>query len=186
MYAQGMNGISALTHDITKKRVLSLIITKGSARNSKIDLIHNLILAGPLFLLAADEWIPSFELPRMVRSKTVEVKQTLAHLYTVRASTCYRLLDTLSAIPAKGQPMLVLDILHTFFDSHMRLPSRLQVLRQCCNHLKRIARERPVMIMNQAMPEPEYEHFLPLLQSIALKTLYLEYGYEPIPQPTLF
>ena len=181
----GMNELIALTRDITEKRGISLIITKDNARQSKTDLIGNLILRGPLFILSADEWLPGFLLPRLIRDHTTEIKELTRRLNTVCASTSLRLLDTLSNLPAEGEPLLVLDFLHTFHEPDVRLSLRLRTLRGCCDHLKLIGQGRPIIIMNQAMPGSEYAQFIPVLERIAQKTLYLEVEPKRILQPAL-
>ena len=104
---------------------------------------------GPLFVVSGSEWLPAFELTRILRKRTLEVKETLNRLYTVRASTCYRLLDSLANIPSNGEPILVLDFLHTFYDPDVPLRVRFYKLRECCRHLKRLAFYRPVIVMTQ-------------------------------------
>src|SRR5690349_12787880 len=99
-----MNEIIQLAIDITEKRGLALILTKDRARQNKTDLIANLILNGPLFIISGDEWLPSFMLPRMIRGQTTQIKAIMDRLRSVRASTCYRLWDSLANVPSKGEP----------------------------------------------------------------------------------
>jgi hypothetical protein len=114
------------------------------------------------------------------------VKEILNRLYTVRASTCYRLFDSLANIPSNGEPILLLDILHTFYDEDIPLRVRLFKLRECCRQLKRLALYRPVLVMTQEMPVEDYEKFIPALRSIADRMLTLEPDLEQIKQPALF
>ena len=181
-----MNDIIKLATEITEKRGLALILTRDKARKSKIDLIAKLVLKGPLFIVSGDEWLPSFFLPHIIRRQTTEVKATLARLYSVRASTCYRLYDSLSNIPSHGEPILVMDFLHTFYDDDIPLRTRLFRLRECCRELKRLAFHRPVIVMTQEMEGEEYEKFIPALQPIADKIFTLEPETEHTKQPVLF
>jgi hypothetical protein len=137
-------------------------------------------------VVAASEWLPAFELTRTLRKKTPEIKPVLDRLRTVRASTCYRLLDSLENIPSQGEPLLVLDFLHTFYDPDVPLRVRFHVLRQCCRHLGHLALYRPVIVLTQEMPVEDYEKFSPALRSVADKTLTLEPEPEQVSQPTLF
>ena len=181
-----MNTLLNLTADITKKRGLVLILTKDKAHQSKTELITRLILHGPLFVLSGDEWLPSFDLPRQIREQTTEIKQMMGRLYTARASTCHRLFDSLASIPSKGEPILVLDFLHTFYDADVPLRVRLFRLRECCRELKRLAFYRPVIVMTQEMATEDYEKLMPALYSITDTTLHLEPELEQIKQPALF
>src|SRR5688572_21716521 len=180
-----MNNLIQLTVDTTKKRGLALVITQDQARQSKTELIANLILKGPLFVISGDEWLPAFELPRIIRRQTTAVKGVMNRLYTARASSCYRLFDSLANIPSKGEPILVLDFLHTFYDADIPLRTRLFRLRECCRELKRLAFYRPVIVVTQEMEGEDYKKFIPTLFPIVDKTFTLEPEPESISQPVL-
>jgi hypothetical protein len=181
-----MNELIELAIDITQKRGLTLILTRDSARTGKTDLIANLILNGPLFIVAGDEWLPSFLLPRIIRRRTTEIKEIMGRLHTVRASTCYRLLDSMANIPLKGEPILILEFLHTFYDPDIPLRVRFFKLRECCRELKRLALYRPVIVITRQMQAEDFEKFIPALRSVADRTLTLEPDAEQISQPALF
>jgi len=181
-----MNDIIKLIIDISKKRGLALILTQDQARQSKTDLIARLILGGPLFVISGDEWLPSFNLPRVIRAHTAEIKRVMACLYTARACTCHRLFDSLASIPVTGEPILVLDLLHTFYDADVPLRVRLFRLRECCRELRRLALYRPVIVMTQEMAAEDYEKFIPALYSISDTILSLDPELEQIKQSALF
>jgi hypothetical protein len=181
-----MNDLLQLGHDLTRKRGLSLILTQDGARKSKTQLIAHLIMSGPLFIIAGDEWLPAFSLARMIRQQTTQVKPILGRLYTARASTCYRLLDSLSSIAPSGEPVLVLEFLHTFYESDIPLRTRLFKLRECCRELKRLAIHRSIIVMTRAVKTEDFEKFIPALDSIVDHTVTLEPEIGQITQPTLF
>lgn len=170
---------------LARSRGLALILTVGKARAEITNLIAELILRGPLFIVAGSEWLPAYELARMLRKRTMRVREILDHLYAARASTCYRLLDSLANLLPNGEPILVLDFLHTFYDADIPLDIRFSRLRVCCRELKRLAFYRPVIVMTQVLSMEDYEKFIPALCSIADKTLTLETEAEPIKQPAL-
>ena len=181
-----MNDILPLSAGIRQKRGLVLLLTQDKAHKRKLDLIAGLILQGPLFVVSGNEWLPSFSLPHIIRRRTTDVKAILNHLYGVRASTCYRLYDSLANLPSNGEPVLVMDFLHTFYDDDIPLRTRLFRLRECCRELKRLAFYRPVIVMTQEKEGGEYEKFMPALQPIADKMFTLEPEMEHIDQPVLF
>jgi len=181
-----MDTLSKLPAGLTRWRGLTLILTADKARPGITELIAAGISRGPLLVVAASEWLPAFELTRILRKNTLEVRRVLEHLYTVRTSTCYRLFDSLADIPSNGGPLLVIDFLHTFYDPDIPLRVRLFTLRRCCRQLKRLALYRPVILMTQEIPVEDYEKFLPALRSVADRTFTLEAGPERIGQPALF
>ena len=181
-----MNDLLQLGNDLTKRRGLSLLLTQDSARQTKTQLIAHLIMSSPLFVISGDEWLPAFSLPRQIRQQTTQVKPILSNLNTVRASTCYRLLDSLSSIAPDGEPILVLEFLHTFYDDDIPLRTRLFKLRECCRELGRLSLHRPVIVMTRDTKTEDFEKFLPALESIADRTVTLEPEAQHITQPSLF
>lgn len=181
-----MKTLLNLPNPLTRSRGLALILTPDQARASLTEFIAAQILSGRLFVISGSEWLPAFELTRILRSQTLHVREALDRLYTVRASTCYRLFDSLANIPSNGEPILVMDFLHTFYDEDIPLRVRLLKLRDCCRQLKRLALYRPVIVMTQAMPIEDYEKFIPALRSIADRTFVLAPELEKSQQPVLF
>jgi hypothetical protein len=181
-----MDDTIKLAMGTTEKRGLALILTRDRARQSKTDLIARLILKGPLFVVSGDEWLPAFDLPRIIRGQTTMVREALNRLHTVRASTCYRLFDSLANIPSNGEPILVLDFLHTFYDADIPLRTRLFRLRECCRELTRLAFHRPVIVMTQRKEAEDYDKFIPALWPIASHIFTLAPEPESTEQPVLF
>jgi len=182
----GMNTLSKLPTDLTRRRGMILILTADKALAGITEFIAAQILHGPLFVVSGNEWLPAFELTRLIRKRTLQVRETLNRLYTTRASTCYRLFDSLANIPSHGEPIVVLDFLHTFYDSDIPLRVRLFKLRECCRQLKRLALYRPILVMAQELEVEDYEKLIPALESVADKTLTLEPEPDQISQTALF
>src|ERR1043165_114465 len=99
VYSVGMNTLSKLPTDLTRRRGMTLILTADKARAGITEFIAAQILRGPLFVVSGNEWLPAFELAHLIRTRTLQVRETLSRLYTARASTCYRLFDSLANIP---------------------------------------------------------------------------------------
>jgi len=185
-YPMEMDDIIKLAMNTTEKRGLALLLTRDRARQSKTDLIARLILKGPLFIVSGDEWLPAFDLPRIIRSQTTAVREVMSRLSSVRTSTCYRLFDSLANIPSNGEPILVLDFLHTFYDADIQLRTRLLRLRECCRELTRLAFHRPVLVMTQEREGEDYDKFIPALWPIVDQSFTLAPELNPVEQPVLF
>lgn len=181
-----MTELSKLPTDWTRSRSVTLILTKDKARAGITELIAAQVLRSAIFVLSGSEWIPAFELTRILRKKTLDVRQVLNRLYVARASTCYRLFDSLANIPLQGEPILILDFLHTFYDSDIPLRVRFFKLRECCRQIKRLTLYRPIIVMTQELLTEDYEKFLPALSSIADQTFTLEPEFEQTKQAALF
>jgi hypothetical protein len=181
-----MNSLQTLSTNLTRSRGMVIIQAPDRARGACTELIATLILKGPLFVVAGSEWLPAYELTRMIRRSTIHVKQTLNRMYSARASTCYRLFDSLANLPSQGEPIIILDFLHTLYDDDIPLTVRNFKLRQCCQELKRLAFYRSVIVMIQQMPVEEHETFLSMIHPLTDHIFTLEPELETIQQPALF
>jgi hypothetical protein len=167
-------------------RGLILVLTATKARAEITELIAALVLRSSLFVVAANDWLPAYDLTRILRNRTPDVRHVTARLRTARASTCYRLLDILENLPPAGEPILVLDFLETFYDQDVPLRVRFHKVRACGRQLERLALYRPVILMTRQTPTEDYESFSPVLRSIADRTLYIEPEVAQVSQPALF
>ena len=108
------------------------------------------------------------------------------HIHTARAFTCYQLLDLIANIRPDDEPLLILDFLNTFLDDDIPLPVRFRVLRQCCEHLQRLAFRKPVVVFVQGLKTDDDEAFLSILAQSADEVLHIEAEPERVCQPALF
>jgi hypothetical protein len=181
-----MNILTSLPDDIGKSRGLSVIITMDRARESKTQLISRFIQNGSLFVVAGSEWLPASNLPHLLRNKTTLLEKSTDRLRLVRPSTCFRMLDSLANIPPRGEPILVLDFLHTFYDPDVPMRARLLRLRKSCAHLQDLSFFRPVIVITQGSACEDYELFFSILRSKAKQVVYLNPEPEEPTQPALF
>ena len=172
---------SLLNIPVHPSRKLTLVVTTNKEHNNITELIAALSLRGSLFVLAGSDWLPSYALTRIIRHRTHQVKQTLNRIHTARAFTCYQLLDLIANLRSDEEPLLILDFLNTFQDDDIPLPVRFRVLRQCCEHLQRLAFRKPVIVLTW-----NAESFLSILQHSADEVLYIETEPEQVCQPVLF
>lgn len=181
-----MNTLTKLPLGLTRSRGLTLIWTADKARSGITQLIADLLLLSPLFVIAGSEWLPAFSLSHLVTERTVQVRSVLRRLYTARASTCDQMLDSLAGTASVGEPILILDFLHTFCNADVSYSVRSCKLRKCCDEIKRLAFYRPVIVMTQQKQGDEHEGFSQFVHLAAKQMLYFESEPEQIFQPALF
>ena len=172
---------------ISPSREVTVVITPGRETEKTTDLIAALALRGSLCLMAGSDWIPAYALTRSIRRSTPRVQETLNGLRLARAFTCYQMRELLESAPPDRDPLLVLDIMNTFFDQDIAVETRARVFSQCCQQLQRLAVYRPVaVIAQQKLPASDYEQFYALLASITNRILHVGAAPEATLQPLLF
>ncbi len=81
-----------------------------------LELAARLALSGPLRVLDGGNRFNVYPVARTIRRYSAELTAALARIELVRAFTCYQLAAMLQEMPADGRPLLVLDMLATFYD----------------------------------------------------------------------
>ena len=158
----------------------------GSQHKKITELIAALGLRGSLYTIAGSDWVPSYGLARSLRLKTVEVKRVLDRTRLARAFTCYQMLDLLASTRPDGNPVLVLNFLHTFYSPDIPLHVRMRVLKQCCQHLERLSYYEPVAVLIEQTTEDDYQRFHQVVSPIADEIFQMDEDREEIFQPALF
>ena len=165
---------------------LQLILTGPSEKYKAVAWITAAAQRGPLSLIAASEWLPSYNVARAIRQETVDVERVLANVRLARAFTCYQLLDLLESTRGDGAPILALDFLHTFFSPDIPLPVRIRTLQACCRNLRRLSLRQPVTVFAVQETGPDYEIFCALLSASAEEVIQPAVQETTTWQPGLF
>ncbi len=146
---------------------LRLIETDGRQSEGVTELFATLAVRGSFQAIAGGEWIPTYALVQSVRRRTTEVQQVLGRVRLTRPFTCYQVLDLLEDIRPEHDPILILDLLHHFYNPDIQPFVRRRVLEQCCKHLQRLALLRPLIVLVERMHTDEYRQFFPLVAACA-------------------
>ena len=83
---------------------------------------------------------------RMARRMTPQPEAVLGRLRLSRAFTCYQLAQLIEGAPASLSPVLILDLLNTFYDESVPLRDVERLLTQVIAHLKRLAAVGPDIV----------------------------------------
>ena len=67
----------------------------------------------------------------------------------------------------ENKSVLILDPLHHFFNSDVKLSVRDRVLRECCEFIKRLSLSSPVALLVPKLDIEDYERFFPILEVVA-------------------
>lgn len=147
---------------------LLLVKTPDRAHEAITELIVQWALRGPLYLIAAGEWLPDHdELRYAVFRYTAAFDEVLNNLTLSRPFTCLQLLDLLIEADQQNKPTLLLDFLHLFYDADVDLLLRESTVEQCCQHTKRLSFSNPVVVLVPDLNIEDYRRFFPFVVSVA-------------------
>jgi hypothetical protein len=171
--------------DLIPKR-LSLLILDESSRRLLPALIARLALRAPLRVLDAGNCFPAYPVAREIRRRSAGLDTALERIQVARAFTCYQALALLEETPADSTPVLILNLLSTFYDESVRLAERKRLLTRCIQEIQRLRRQAPVGVIVSPRPEqPDNADLLQILER-AVDGVWRFEDERPLPPPRLF
>lgn len=83
---------------------------------------------------------------RLARRLTPRPHLVLEQMQLSRAFTCFQLAELIETAPESAAPLLVLDLLNTFYDESVPLRESERLLGRVIDQLQRLARSAPVIV----------------------------------------
>lgn len=122
-------------------------------------LVAWLALHGPLEVIDAGNRLQPYCLAHFLREHTTETETCAQHIHLQRAFTAHQVVAALEAAPAFSTPLVVLDLLATFYDETLPLPQARVLLRHSLAHLERLRQTTPLLITIRPPPSPARRDF---------------------------
>ena len=136
--------MDALTFPLSNR--LMVLTAPHAAGALMLELSARLLAAGELRVLDGGNRFNVYPVARAVRRYTSDLTGALARIRLARAFTCYQMAALLAETPADGLPVLVIDLLATFYDDNAKLTESQRLLAGCLSHLKRLSQFAPVVV----------------------------------------
>ena len=165
---------------------LVVVYAEHAARDEIYHVISQLALRGPLTVLDGGNRLQAYRIGQLLRQHTTEIHSAAEHLFIRRAFTCYQMLALLEDAPALPHPYLILDLLATFYDEHVRPQEAQRLLEACLGQIERLCLSAPAAI---TLGRPILEERAFLIQKVCDRADSLFTEEVPSPearQPELF
>jgi hypothetical protein len=134
---------------------LHLVIAPGSVNRQLANtFIARLGAAGVVRVLDGGNRFDAHGIARAVRRQTSDLYAALERIWIARAFTCYQMLALLAQIPTGPEPVLVLDLLSTFYDESVPEAERRRLLVEGLAHLQRLGRQAAVAVTATPLVQP--------------------------------
>jgi hypothetical protein len=128
-------------------RQLHLVLAPHRAQRQMMTILAaRLALTGRVRLVDAGNCFDGYGLARQLRQQTSYWQAALDRVSVARAFTCYQVETLLTESVADFSPVLVLNLLDTFYDENVRLPERLRLLEVSLAELRRLCRVASVAV----------------------------------------
>ncbi len=140
-------------------RQLHLLIAPHRLQRQMMTLLAaRLAVSGRVRLLDAGNGFDGYGLARQLRQQTSYWQAALERVSVARAFTCYQVETLLTDSVADPSPVLVINLLDTFYDENVKLVERLRLLEVSLAQLRRLCRAAAVAVSTcQTAPDQPAE-----------------------------
>ena len=136
-------------------RQLHLVLASHHAQRQMMTLLTaRLALTGRVRLVDAGNCFDGYGLARQLRQDTSFWQKALERVSVARAFTCYQVETLLTESVSDFSPVLVLNLLDTFYDENVNLQERLRLLKVSLGELRRLHRTASVAV-STCIPTPD-------------------------------
>jgi len=159
--------------------LLLLLAPRSYLRQSMPHLISRLALAGPLTVVDGGNLFDLYSTTRQIRRASPNLNTLLQRVQLARAFTCYQVVSLLEQLATVNRPLLVIDLLATFYDENVSRYERRRLLQQTIAHLRRLSAVAPLAISAALPADSPTDEWIDLLATAAQKTWRLEGVFQP-------
>jgi len=166
---------------------LQLVVTgRRVAQELLLDLAARLALHGALRVLDGGNLFNAYLVARTVRRHTHHLYPVLDRIRVARAFTCYQMTALLQETRRDTTPILVLDLLSTFYDESVTLNESQRLLGGCLRDLGHLCTTAPVVVSSQGPKSIQPERAVLLQELEAIADQVHRFGSPlPLPPPKL-
>lgn len=147
---------------------LHLILAPHRTQRQMMTLLAaRLALTNRVRLVDAGNCFDGYGLARQLRQQTPHWQEALERVSVARAFTCYQVETLLSETVADFSPVLVLNLLDTFYDENVNLTERLRLLNVSLAELRRLHRAASVAVSTCQPTRDQPAELLEMLKNAA-------------------
>jgi hypothetical protein len=110
-----------------------------------LEVIARLARRSMVQVIVGGNRFDAHHLARIIRRQTVHLEQTLARIQQARPFTCYQAIKLLEETRATS-PLVVLDMLTTFYDENISDAEGVRLAKIAAGHLQRLGQGAPVLV----------------------------------------
>ncbi len=173
---------------IPKPGSISLLVAPKTISQTLMEMTAALALKGTVLVIDGGNRFDGYGLARALRRRTAQIQAALKQVWLSRTFTCYQMAAVLADLPLNNMPIIILDMLSTFYDENIPLTKRQCLLNNSLNHLNQISQHAPVAIWARpdGTPNASSSDFLTALLERAHEIWELESLPPPAHQLPLF
>lgn len=147
-----------------------------------LDVIARLARRSPVQVIVGGNRFDAHHLARIIRRQTVHLEQTLERIQQARPFTCYQAIKLLAETRATT-PLVVLDMLTTFYDENISDAESARLAKIAVGHLQRLGQGAPVLVTLRPPLMDTRLGLVKMMQAAAAHSYVYDFSEIPIQPP---
>lgn len=172
--------------DLPAGRIHGLLAPRWVIRRMLMPVTARFALEGGVMVVDAGNLFDFYAIARTLRAHSAEVEEALRRIHIARAFTCYQVLTLLGQIPSVNGPIIVLDMLASFYDESVAAGERHRLLRKSIAELNRLKRQAPIVVSAVHPKHDQSDEFVACLAESSDQVLRFETPAPAAVQLNLF
>ena len=171
----GSRALSSMRSLVPSAEPGSIYLFQGERkvlRGAMQELVDRFALQEPVQVIVGGNWISFDGLPLLLGERAGSYYEILDRISVSRAETCYQMLDTLQALQPSSVPLIITDMLASFYDENLAEHQVKMLLQKCLERVKLLSHTAPLLI--DADPDPARPQLLTMLESCAGTRFYFQ------------
>lgn len=129
-----------------------LVCSHDGLREMATPLLAELALRGKVLVIDGGNRLQAYPLARALRERTTRLDLLSQRLLIRRAFTAYQMLTLLENTSALSSPLVILDLLVTFYDETLAAGPARWLIQRCLQEIDRLQNHAPVFILLISSP----------------------------------
>lgn len=150
-----------------------VVCSRDGLREMATPLLAELALRGKVLVIDGGNRLQAYPLARALRERTTRLDLLSQRLLIRRAFTAYQMLALLESTPVLSSPLVILDLLATFYDETLAVGLARWLIQRCLQEINRLQNQTPVFILLISSPTSQ-RRFLQEMVCDKADTLFFE------------
>jgi hypothetical protein len=115
-------------------------------RSAMQELVDRFAMQEAVQVIVGGNWISFDGLPLLLGERAGSLYEILDNISVSRAETCYQMVDTLQAMQPSAAPLIITDMLASFYEKDLTEQEVGMLLKKCLDRIKYLSLFAPVLI----------------------------------------
>jgi hypothetical protein len=115
-------------------------------RSAMQELVDRFAMQEAVQVIVGGNWISFDGLPLLLGERAGSLYEILDNISVSRAETCYQMVDTLQALQPSAAPLIITDMLTSFYEKDLTEQEVGMLLKKCLDRIKYLSLFAPVLI----------------------------------------